>query len=247
MNINRRELKKEASRLVTTSKPSVILISLAYTALTVLISYLSTRALFGGALDRFAQFAMDGDYEYAAEYLAGYSPSGAAQVIDLLLTIALQVVSVGYIIFLLNTIRNTGACFGNLLDGFGFFFKIILLNILEGIFIFLWSLLFFVPGIIAAYRYSMAVYLLVDHPEMSPMDCIRESKRLMTGHKGELFKLDLSLIGWYILESIPYIGYLARIWTEPYTSMTHALYYDRLFARPSTGEADYTDYSDYNG
>ena len=63
-----------------------------------------------------------------------------------------SIVGAGFILFLLNTIRSTGACLGNLLDGFGFFFKILLLTVLEYIFVTLWSLLFIFPGFIAAYR-----------------------------------------------------------------------------------------------
>ena len=137
----------------------------------------------------------------------------------------------GFILFLLNTIRNTGACFGNLLDGFGFFFKIILLSILEYIFITLWSLLFIFPGFIAAYRYSMAIYLLVDDPSRSPLECIRLSKEMMKGHKWELFVLDLSFIGWDILAMLPVVGYAVQIWTVPYISMTKALYYENLSGR----------------
>lgn len=120
------------------------------------------------------------------------------------------------------------ACFGNLLDGFGMFFRIIWLDILQTVFITLWSLLFIVPGIIAEYRYRLALYLLLDHPEMSAMDCIRESKRIMSGNKGQLFVLDLSFIGWWILAGIPIVGLFVRVWVVPYTQMTYALYYTTL-------------------
>ena len=94
------------------------------------------------------------------------------------------------------------------------------------------------PGIIAAYRYRQAIYLLIDHPEMSVMDCIRESKRMMAGHKWELFVLDLSFIGWGFLSSLAMIGWLVRIYTTPYFGLTYALYYEALCGRTA---ADYTD------
>jgi len=50
----------------------------------------------------------------------------------------------------------------------------------------------------------------------------------MKGHKQELFRLDLSLIGWLLLGMIPYAGYLAQIWTVPYIGMIRALYYEKL-------------------
>ena len=62
-------------------------------------------------------------------------PGTAARVIDFVLTLVSYIVGAGYIIFLLNTIRRNAPCVGNLLDGFGFAFKIIFLNILEGLLI----------------------------------------------------------------------------------------------------------------
>ena len=140
-------------------------------------------------------------------------------------------VGAGFILFLLNTIRRTDACFGNLLDAFPLFFKLFMLSLLTGIFIFLWSLLLIFPGIIASYRYRQAIYILLDNPKKSALQCIRESKEMMKGHKGELFVMDLSFIGWSILSNIPYVGYLAQIWTVPYINLSYALYYEKLSGR----------------
>jgi len=240
MYFDRPALKREASQYVLRAKPSVILVSLVYTALSVLLLNLVHTGL-----DRYYELAQSGEYEYALQYLRQIS-SSPRWLINALLYVMADIVGAGYIIFLLNTIRASGACFGNLLDGFGFFLKIIALNLLEGLFIGLWSLLLIVPGIIAQYRYSMAIYLLCDHPEMSPLACIRESKRLMSGHKAELFVLDLSFFGWLLLELIPILGYFVQIWTVPYINMTRALYYERLITggeRMPDG-VDYVDRSD---
>ena len=69
--------------------------------------------------------------------------------------------------------------------------------------IFLWSLLFVIPGIIASIRYSQAFYVMVDHPEYSANQCLEESKRLMMGNKGRYFYLTLTFIGWYLLATMP--------------------------------------------
>ena len=124
------------------------------------------------------------------------------------------------------------------MDGFQHFLKIIGLNIVSGIFVFLWSLLFVIPGIVASYRYRQALYLLLDHPEMGIMECIRESKRLMRGHKAELFVLDLSFIGWALLAIIPFVS----VYTLPYAESAYALYYDhlrRFDAEPGPGEGNW--------
>ena len=119
--------------------------------------------------------------------------------------------------------------------GFKYFVKCGAMYFLMALFQFLWSILFIIPGIIAAYRYRLALYLLLDHPEMSAMDCIRESKRIMSGNKGQLFVLDLSFIGWWILAGIPIVGLFVRVWVVPYTQMTYALYYTTLTGTNAPG------------
>ncbi|MCE5236614.1 MAG: DUF975 family protein [Clostridiaceae bacterium] len=121
---------------------------------------------------------------------------------------------------------NNRAELSDLFARFGIFFKAFGLMLFMGLFVFLWSLLLFVPGIIAAYRYSMAPYLMAQHPEMGIRDAVRESKRLMRGHKWRLFCLQLSFIGWAFLCIFTFgIGYL---WLVPYVqTSTAAFYLDR--------------------
>lgn len=242
MYINRQELKFKAKMAIRDSNPKIIYAGIVVVALSILISVLMTQLTGISANDylRIQQLLTDENYDAAIRIYKSVSPSFGEAVIDLALEIVSSVVSVGFIIFLLNSLRNAGAVYGNLLDGFGMVLRIIALNILEGVFIFLWSLLLFVPGIIAAYRYRMAIYLLVDHPEMSPLECIRESKRMMKGQKSDMFILDLSFIGWNMLISIPVLGYVAMVWVTPYTATVYALYYEML--RGAYQQADYIDY-----
>jgi len=236
MELNRAQLKWKAQSIIRESKPKATSVGLVYLLLSVLVSYLSMRLvgmnLSNEELMTYSQYVMDGNFDYALAFLSTMeTPSTASYIIDMLLQVCMWVVGTGFVVFLLNTIRKTAPCFGNLLDGFGYFWRIILLNVLEGIFIGLWSLLFFFPGIVAAYRYRMAIYLLIDHPEMSVMECIRQSKRLMKGRKWELFMLDLSFIGWELLGSLPVMGYFVQFFTLPYITMTKALYYEQLGGR----------------
>lgn len=241
MRIDRPALKGRAKALVTGSKPSPVLVGLVYLLLAIVISWLSNRImglnLTVQELQNYYDAVLSGDYDYIYEFMSPGASGPAAYIIYLALQLVLTVVAAGFVLFLMNTVRRTGACFGNLLDGFGILGRIILLNILEWIFITLWSLLFVIPGIIAAYRYRMALYLLLDHPEMSVMQCIRESKRMMKGHKGELFVMDLSFIGWAILESIPVVGYAVQVWTTPYISMSFVLYYEALRGADTVNDA----------
>ncbi len=77
--------------------------------------------------------------------------------------------------------------------------KLLGMNLLRALIIALWSLLLVVPGIVAVYRYSMADYLLINHPEMGAVEALRRSKELMYGNKMSAFSLDMSFIGWALL------------------------------------------------
>ena len=95
--------------------------------------------------------------------------------------------------------------------------------VLSTIYIFLWTLLLIIPGIIKSYSYALTPYILVEHPEMSANEAIEESMRLMDGHKFDLFYLQLSFIGWAIL-SILSLG-LGFFWLIPYQMTAQAAFY----------------------
>ena len=102
---------------------------------------------------------------------------------------------------------------------------------LKKVLIILWSLLLIVPGIIAHYRYTMAHFILCDDPDIPAREAIRQSKELMEGHKMELFKLDLSFIGWILL-SVATFG-LGFIFLRPYMLAAHVAFYRELRERPA--------------
>ena len=230
MELNRPLLKEQARGLIRTAQPSVLMTSAIYVALGAVVSFLSARlvGISYATLERYAYFIQQGKLENAIAVLSSSMPSTPAWLINAALDIVMGIVGVGFTLFILHPVRGTGAATGNLLDGFGFFWRIILLRLVVFVLIFLWSLLLIVPGIIAAYRYSLSTYVLLDHPEYGVMDCIRESKALTSGRKAELFKLDLSFLGWLLLSSLPYIGYMISVWVTPYYTLTQAMYYERF-------------------
>ena len=224
--MDRIQLKDQARRYIRESKPSSVVAGIIFVAVLIVFSILSAK-LVGIEIDRsvIEQFIYSGDIEMLQEYFLSQAPTPVEMLLSALLAILEIVLSAGFTIFILNIVSAVQASYWNLLDGFGMILRVLLLYILEKIFIFLWALLLIVPGIIAAYKYRLAIYLLIEHPEMSVMDCIRESKRLMRGYKGELFVLDLSFIGWAILSGIPYVGYIARAWLAPFYRTSEALFY----------------------
>lgn len=113
-------------------------------------------------------------------------------------------------------LKDEFSCFSNLGKALG-------LRIVMGIFIGLWSLLLVVPGIIAAYRYSMAFYIMAENPDIGVMEAINQSKAMMDGHKWRLFCLDISFIGWMLLGALTLgIGYF---FLTPYMKAAQAHFY----------------------
>lgn len=97
------------------------------------------------------------------------------------------------------------------------------LYLLEGLYIVLWMLLFIIPGFVAAYRYAMAPFILAENPDMTASEAITASKELMDGHKAELFFLDLSFIGWSLLNTLT-LG-IGSLWLNPYANSARAAFY----------------------
>lgn len=95
------------------------------------------------------------------------------------------------------------------------------------LFIFLWTLLFFVPGIIKALSYSMTPFILADCPNVRPTEALKLSMRMTKGHKGKIFVLYLSFIGWGLL-SLLTGGILHLLFVGPYLNTSMAGIYDTL-------------------
>lgn len=109
---------------------------------------------------------------------------------------------VGLCSFMLAFFRKKDINAGYVFNGFEYYLKTLALMLLVALFTFLWTLLFIIPGIIASFRYSQAFYILADDPSKGVMECIDESKRIMTGNKMKYFIMNLSFIGWYILAGL---------------------------------------------
>ena len=142
--------------------------------------------------------------------------------------------SVGLCMVYLGLTEGKKAEVGTMFKGFQVFGKSIWLTILVAVFTFLWTLLFYIPGIIKTYSYSMAFYVLADNPEMTAREALRESKEIMKGHKWELFVLELSFILWMILGLFT-LGF-AYIYVIPYMSATVANFYQKIKRQPQVVE-----------
>lgn len=136
------------------------------------------------------------------------------------------VIRQGYCVYLLKQHDHRDPQTNDIFSQFHRFSDGFCLRLLQGLYIFLWSLLLIIPGIIASYSYSMAPFIMAENPDMRPSEALAASKALMDGHKAELFFLDFSFIGWSLLSALT-LG-IGEFWLNPYTNAARAAFYRNL-------------------
>ena len=124
-------------------------------------------------------------------------------------------------------------------SGFDDFWSAFKLTFLMGLYVFLWSLLFYIPGIVKAISYSMSFYVLAENKGKSARECLRASMEMTNGHKWELFVLGLSFFGWLLLCGITF-G-IAYIWVGPYMQATFTNAYKILKSAPEVPVDEVTE------
>lgn len=149
--------------------------------------------------------------------------NGFASIISLIISGPLNL---GAALYFLKLTRGHNPQLEDIFSGFKNFGNAFLLNLLTWIFIFLWSLLLVVPGIIAAISYTMSYYIMNENPGMSSTEALRASKELMRGNKGKFFVFFISFIGWFIL-SILTLG-IGLLWLGAYYNTAKANFYEDL-------------------
>jgi len=144
--------------------------------------------------------------------------------IELLSTAVSTALMLGVCRFYLGIVQENEALLARLMHGFRRIFAAFFANLLRGIFIYFWTLLFIIPGIIATYRYAMTFYVLADDPTAGPLEAIRRSKQMMIGNKWKLFCLQCRFIGWFLLCLLT-LG-LGFFWFGPYVQASFAAFYE---------------------
>ena len=190
--MNRIELKQEAKGVVRTAAVSAYLFALLYLALTELLQGASVYVNGDVALYMQTYFPNVPIPSYLYPVALPATVVTLVAVVCWLLRVLLQG---GWVLYHLGVRRGEEMPYATLFDGFGFIGKLILLNIVITLYVFLWSMLFIIPGIIAGYRYRFAVYNLCENPDIGVMEAISMSKAQTAGYKGDLFLLDLTDTG----------------------------------------------------
>jgi len=228
-------LKAGARTLIFQNSPRIFIISILYIIFITVVSGL----IYSLVIVNFIQVLTDNLYSgVLPDYrilITGIRPVGFF--LALILTLLQPVLDVGFISYCLKVTRMQDTEIRDLFNGFLFFTRVLLIFIIQTVFIFLWSLLFIIPGIVASYRYRLAYYILLDDPKKGALQCISESALLMNGRKLDLLTLDISFIGWYILDfaivifmPFPFFISILSIWISPYVGLTRAAFYESLVA-----------------
>ncbi len=137
-------------------------------------------------------------------------------------------VQVGLALFMVKFVNGEKGEFKDLFYYTKDYVRIFLTGLLETIFVFLWTLLLIVPGIIKGFAYSLVTLLLADEKyiDLGSRDILKKSEEMMRGHKMELFVFELSYIGWHFL-AIFTLG-LLEIWIVPYYTTAKYKFLDNI-------------------
>ena len=236
--INRAEIKREAKGILRQAKVSPLLMGVLIFAISLVLERIQYLIEYGtifpiSQLMNYVSYLLSTDpsafvnmTEDQLLAMAGLTSSatGYSLFFSILIGLFMTVLYGGFYLYCMGIRQGRQMPVSTLMDGLGLAGKLIWCSILTYIKVFLWSLLFFIPGIIAAYRYRFAVYNLLVDPSLSVSEAIRLSCQQTSGMKGALFVLDLSFIGWSLLSSLT-AGILS-IWLLPYMVLCDLAYFE---------------------
>lgn len=230
--LDRVQLKKEAKQITKTACVSAYLFTLLYWAILNVLD--AARTYVSGDIVTtmqayFPEVAVPAFLQQASRF-----PRVTVLFVVVMVSLMSTVLHAGTVLYHQGVRRGEEMSYSTLFDGFSFAGKLILLDFAVYVVVFAWSLLFMIPGIIAAYRYRFAVYNLCENPELSVMDAMRMSKVQTQGYKMELFALDVSFLGWSLLCALT-LGVLS-IWVAPWMLQTEIGYFEEIKRRKGVGK-----------
>ena len=128
-------------------------------------------------------------------------------------------VEVGLIIYLVKFIKDQPHEFKEIFAPVNDYIRIFITSLHEALMIFVFLFLLIVPGIMKAYSYALVTMLLGDekYKDLKSGELLALSEKMMAGHRMDLFVLQISFIGWYLLA--PFTLGLLLIWLEPYSKV----------------------------
>ena len=250
---NRPEAKYRARMAMRGAYPHPMLVTLVYIALTGWLVMALTYFVANPFSIALPYLAAGYEVEDVLWYIFTPGRVGAYLLMELLVALYHWVMIYGYAAYALDMARQAGPGYRSLLEGFSNLGRALGVSVFTALFTALWGLLGMAPGVvvlgvgaalesfplmmfstllmtlgsilstIASYRYRLATYFLLDEPEMGVLAAIRESKGTMAGRKWQLFVMDLSFLGWWILSLFTF-G-IVGLWASPYMWATEANFY----------------------
>jgi len=224
-------LKAGARKLIIKNSPRLLFISIVYVFLITVVFEFSIGLPFGIIVQNITDKLAVGELPNFEVLSTSLSLYGFA--LAFIFSFVRPVLNLCFISFCLKTNRSLQTEFKDLFKGFQYLTKVILIYLLIAVFVFLWSLIFIFPGIVASYRYRLAYYIFLDDPRKSALQCITESRIMMHGNKLDLMILDLSFLGWYFIDFIvalliplPFSVPVVSIWLSPYATLTRVAFYE---------------------
>lgn len=148
--------------------------------------------------------------------------------------------TLGLAYFALNIARDKSPEVGNIFEGFKNFGTAFVTYILYMLGVVFAMILLIVPGIILAFGWSQAWYIIADEPEISAVDALKKSWHMMDGYKVDIFVLSLRFIPWILLSILTLGIGLFYVW--PWMITTHADYHDQISGKYNGGELDIMDH-----
>lgn len=199
MEIDRKQIKQQARESMLLAKPSFWVVTLVYMLMTTGVSI-----------------------------IADFSDGTLGLFLTIAITMYSWVVGFSYRLWAIWTVRRLEPGLGSLMEGFSVAGRVIMLEssilvrtlgwtfmmAIPAGFLLVFSMTtnllgyFLVIGLLSiavsiiTLRYSMAAYVLADYPDLGPGYALHQSVQLTRGWIGELVKLHLSFIGWYILSTV---------------------------------------------
>lgn len=230
MQLDNKQIKRLSAEIFRKTLPRSLAATAVFVALLFLFSWLSVRlsGFTDDVIKKFVTYYTSGNFEKAQECLNSVHPSTFQDFARTLLQLAAFVLEAGYLNFIIKNSRGEEPDVGSILEVFPSGFKFVCLKLLSGFIIVVFSLLLIVPGIIAAYSFRMAPFLLLDEPQTGIIEALKKSRLMMKGNKMRLFKLDMSYILLYLASAIPTIGLLVSLSVLPLTRTSYYIFYSEL-------------------
>ncbi len=221
--LDRIQIKKEARGIARSARSSAYVMTLIYLVLTEILNVVNLYV--GNDVAEYVHNLMPWVSVPSFLVAPDFSP--------------VVVIFTSVMVFLLTTVLNGGLMiyhlgvrqgyemgYGTLFDGFSIVGKLILGSICVGALVTLGTVLLVIPGIIMGYMYRFTIYNICENPELGVINAMRMSRMQTAGHKADLFILDLSFYGWYLLGGLT-MGIL-MIWISPYVEQANIGYFEEL-------------------